>query len=220
MKAEERKVLQKNDLAAGIERLMAGVTEGPSRNTVMYVTLTVAAVALVVALVWTWKYFANQSRVADADRWEELNRLNTANAWSVNVAEYQRFIEDKNNAGTAQARQARFELARYWSQFDRDLGSRFRDRQENAMNNVKKARDLYRDLAKESGDVPAQLQEALMGVAKGNEALGQIDEARTNYEKLAKDYPQTVYGKAAAKQLERINTSTKDLDELKKILSP
>ena len=83
MKAEERKELQKNDLAAGIEKLLSGVTEGPSKNTVMYTVLTVVAIALVVTMIWTWKYFANQSEVADADRWEELNRLDTDNAWSV-----------------------------------------------------------------------------------------------------------------------------------------
>jgi hypothetical protein len=219
MKAEERKVLQKNDLAAGIEKLMSGVTEGPSKNTVMYTVLTIVAIALVVTMIWTWKYFANQSEVADADRWEELNRINSTNAWSVNADDLKRFAEDKNNVGTAQARVARFELARFWSQSDRDLANSFPDRRNDAITNVKKGRDLYVELIEDAREVPDQVQEALMGAAKGSETLGDIDQARKYYERLNKDYPQSSYGKNAAKQLDRLNNS-KDLDALKKLLEP
>jgi hypothetical protein len=219
MKAEERKVLQKNDLAAGIEKLMSGVTEGPSKNTVMYAVLGVVAIALVVTMIWTWKYFANQSELADADRWEELNRINGTNAWTVNTDELKRFAEDKNNVGTAQARVARFELARFWSQSDRDLANSIPERRNDALNNVKKGRDLYVELIAEAGEVPDQVQEALMGAAKGSETLGDIDQAKKYYEKVNKDYPQTAYGKDAAKQLDRLNNS-KDLDALKKLFEP
>jgi hypothetical protein len=219
MKAEERKVLQKNDLAAGIEKLMSSVTEGPSKNTVMYTVLGVVAIALVVTMIWTWKYFANQSEVADADRWEELNRINSANAWTVNTDELKRFAEDKNNVGTAQARGARFELARFWIQSDRDLANSIPERRNDALNNVKKGRDLYVELIAEAGEVPDQVQEALMGAAKGSETLGDIDQARKYYERLNKDYPQSPYGKDAAKQLDRLNNS-KDLDALKKLFEP
>jgi hypothetical protein len=219
MKAEERKVLQKNDLAAGIEKLLSGVTEGPSKNTVLYTVLTVVAIALVVTMIWTWKYFANQSEVADADRWEELNRINSTNAWYVNAEELKRFAEDKNNVGTAQARVARFELARFWSQSGRDLANSFPDRRNDAINNVKKGRDLYVELIEDSREVPDQVQEALMGAAKGSETLGDIDQARKYYERLNRDYPQSPYGKDSAKQLERLNNS-KDLDALKKLLEP
>ena len=46
MKAEERKELQRNDLAAGLEKLVSGVTEGPSKNTVTYLTLGAIGIAL------------------------------------------------------------------------------------------------------------------------------------------------------------------------------
>jgi hypothetical protein len=220
MKAEKRKELQKNDLAAGIEKFIAGVTEGPSKNTMTYAILVVVVIALVVTMIWTWKYFSNQSQVADADRWEELNRINSLNAWSVNAAELERFADDKNNADTPQRRQARFELARYYSQFDRDLANPFPDRRAEALGNVKKGRDLYKDLIKDAGNVPAQAQEALMGAAKGSEAVGDVSEARGYYEKLQKEHPQSVYGKDAAKQLERLNNNAKDLEELNKLLAP
>jgi hypothetical protein len=219
MKAEERKVLQKNDLAAGIEKLMSGVTEGPSKNTVMYTVLGLVAIALVITMIWTWKYFANQSELADADRWEELNRINSTNAWTVNPDELKRFAEDKNNVGTAQARVARFELARFWSQSDRDLANSIPERRSDALNNVKKGRDLYVELIAEAGEVPDQVQEALMGAAKGSETLGDIEQARKYYERLNKDYPQSPYGKDAAKQMDRLNNS-KDLDALKKLFEP
>ncbi len=210
MKAEERKELQKNDLAAGLEKLVTGVTEGPSKNTVTYMTLGIVGVALVVGMFYTWQHFAAQSRTADADRWEELNRINSDSAWTVNTDKLEDFA--KKNAKTPQARLARFELARYWIQSDRDLAAP--GRQGDALSNVKKARDLYKELIAESSDSPVLAQEALMGTAKGSETIGDIDEARRQYEKLAKDYPQSVYGKDAAKQLERIKDN-KDLEALK-----
>jgi hypothetical protein len=218
MKAEQRKELAKNDLAAGIERFVAGVTEGPSKNQVMYLTIAIVAVALVVTMVYTWIYFANQSKTADSDRWAELDRLLTANAYSAAPDELQRFVDDKKNAGTPQARLARFELARYWMQSDRDLASTSRDRRGEALSNVKKARDLYVKLIDESGDTPALAQEALMGAAKGSETLGDFDQAKKYYEKLAKDHPQSVYGKDAAKRLERIANSKDDFDKLQSLI--
>jgi hypothetical protein len=217
MKAEERKQLQKNDLVAGIEKLMTTVKEGPSNNAVMYTTLTVIGVALVVILVTTWIYFTNESTSAAALRWEDLNSINSANAWSVNPDELERFAKDPKNVGTPQARLARFELARYWMQDARKLASDpFLARAE-AISNVKKGRDLYKELANESGDMPPQAQEALMGAAKGSETIGEIDEARKYYEKLQKEYPQSVYGQEAAKQLKRLSDN-KDFDALKKML--
>lgn len=216
MKAEKRKELAKNDLAAGIEKLITGVTEGPSKNQVTYITLGVVGVALVITMVYTWIYFANQSKIADGNRWEELNRIISANSWSASPDDLQRFADDKKNAGTPQARLARFELARYWMQSDRDLASR--DRRAEALSSVKKARDLYIKLIDESGDMPALVQEALMGAAKGSETLGDIDQAKKYYEKLVKDYPQSVYGKDATKQLERINNGKDDLDKLQTLI--
>jgi tetratricopeptide (TPR) repeat protein len=218
MKAEQRKELAKNDLAAGIEKLIAGVTEGPSKNQVTYITLGIVAVALVVTMVYTWIYFANQSKTADSERWADLNRLISANAWSAAPDELQRFADDKKNAGTPQARLARFELARYWMQSDRDLASPARDRRAEAMSNVKKARDMYVKLIDESGDAPALAQEALMGAAKASETIGDIDQAKKYYEKLAKDHAQTVYGKDASKRLERINSGKDDLDKLQTLI--
>jgi tetratricopeptide (TPR) repeat protein len=216
MKAEKRKELAKNDLAAGIEKLVAGVTEGPSKNQVTYITLGVVGVALVITMVYLWIYFANQSKTADSERWAELNRIITANAWSASPDDLQRFADDKKNAGTPQARLARFELARYWMQSDRDLASK--DRRAEALSNIKKARELYVKLIDESGDMPALAQEALMGAANASETIGDIDQAKKYYEKLAKDYPQSVYGKDATKQLDRINNGKDDLDKLQTLI--
>ncbi len=213
MKAEERKELQKNDLAAGLEKLVSGFSEGYNKNTVMYLTGGLAVVALVVAMGFTWKYFLDQSRNADADRWEELNRLDTDNAWSVTPEELQKFADDKKNADTPQARVAQFELARYYAQQgSREFGTR--DRRGDAVSNVKKARDLYVKLIDKSSDSPALAQEALLGAAKGSETLGDLDQAKKYYEKLHKDYPQSVYGQDATKALERINKNSADVEAL------
>jgi tetratricopeptide (TPR) repeat protein len=216
MRAEERKELQRNDLAAGLEKLVAGVTEGPSKNTVMYSTLIGVGILLAFVMYFTWDYFSHQSKTADSDRWEELNRLNAANAWNVSTEDIEAFAKDKKNAGTLQGRMARFELARYYSQSTRDVAAP--GRKSEALANVKKGRDIYAKLVEESGDTPALAQEALLGAARGSETLGEFDEAKKHYEKLAKDYPQSVYGKDAEKQLKRIKDNH-DLEDLKKLFA-
>ena len=123
MKAEERKELATDDLASGLEKFVTGMKEGPSKNTVLYVTVAIAGVALVVGMIYTWKYYARQSKTADSARWEKWNELNAENTWSVNADELEKFANDKDNAGTPQARLARFELARYWIQSDRELAA-------------------------------------------------------------------------------------------------
>ena len=120
MKAEERKELATNDLASGLEKFVTGMKEGPSKNTVLYVTVAIAGVALVVGMIYTWKYYAPSPR-PPTPRWEKWNELNAENTWSVNADELEKFANDKENVGTPQARLARFELARYWIQSDREL---------------------------------------------------------------------------------------------------
>ncbi len=77
---------------------------------------------------------------------------------------------------------------------------------------------MYVKLIDESGDAPALAQEALMGAAKASETIGDIDQAKKYYEKLAKDHAQTVYGKDASKRLERINSGKDDLDKLQTLI--
>jgi len=213
MKAEERKELATNDLAAGIERFVKGVKEGPSKNAVMWTTLAIAGVALVVIMFYTWVFFSRQSKVLDSERWDKLEELNAANAWSVKEDDFDKFAKEKDNAGTPQARLARFELARYEIQKTRELASPLGRKE--ALESVKKARDLYKQLIDESNDVPPLAQEAIMGAAKGSEALGDMDQAKTYYERLFKEYPQSVLGKQADEQLKRLNKDGQDVDALK-----
>ena len=100
-----------------------------------------------------------------------------------------------------------------------ELASPSRDRKADALSNVKKARDLYVKLIDESSDAPTLAQEALMGAAKGSETLGDLDQAKKYYERLTKDHPQSVYGKDAAKRLERIASAKDDFDKLQNLNS-
>ena len=56
---------------------------------------------------------------------------------------------------------------------------------------IQKARDLYENVARESGDMPALMQESLLGAGKANETLGDLGKAHQFYARLAKDYPNT-----------------------------
>jgi len=213
MKAEERKELATNDLAASIDKLIKGIKEGPSKNTMTWGVLAIAAVALVLAMFYTYLHFSAESKQLDSERWEQLNQLNSENSWSVKEDTLQKFADNKDNDGTPQARLARFELARYWIQSDRQLASPLHRTE--ALKNVEKARDMYEKLTKEANDAPALAQEALMGAAKSNETLGDTAKARTWYEKLTKEYPNSLFGKDAAKQLERLDKDAQDLESLK-----
>ena len=57
----------------------------------------------------------------------------------------------------------------------------------------------------------------MFGAAKGSESLGEIEQAKKYYQKLVKEYPQSVFGKDAAKQLDRLDKDNHDLETLKNL---
>jgi hypothetical protein len=111
----------------------------------------------------------------------------------------QKFIDA--NRGTTAARTARFEEARYRLEFGvKNLGNK--GQYPYAVENLKKARTKYDELAAESRDTPVLVQEAMMGAAKAEEALaassdGSIEKAVELYERLAKATPSSFQTKAA-----------------------
>jgi hypothetical protein len=196
MKAEHRKELERNVLRERMGHVAETLKQKPTSGA--YVV--VGVILLVVALFWAWKYYSISSARNTSERWTRLDEIR-------NVADLPPFVE--KNAGTAAARTARFEEARYRLQHGvGNLGSP--TQHDSAVDDLKTARSVYEELAPISRDVPVLAQEAMMGRAKAEEALsatpnpenkaemlGSLDRAVELYNQLKDAYPDTFQAKAA-----------------------
>jgi hypothetical protein len=208
MKAEHRKELQTNVLAERLGQVVQTIKEGPSRGTV----IVLSALAVVVLLYFAWRYFQQSSQEAESERWYKWDTV-------ASPEQLKALADDTEMRGTLQERLARFQMARrHLADGLRDLGFN----RASASENIRQAAEKYGKLADESSDHPVLLQEALLGAAKANESLGELEKARSFYTKLAQQYPTTALGKDAQKQLERLDAASagKDLDELRKDFGP
>jgi hypothetical protein len=119
----------------------------------------------------------------------------------------------KDNADSEQGRLARFELARLdLVEGVRDLGSLSRAE---ALKRVRQAAESYEKLAAQPALTPQLAQEALLNAAKARETLGDFEAAKEMYARLAREYPQSLKGKAAEAQLKALQAPGPDLEELK-----
>jgi tetratricopeptide (TPR) repeat protein len=207
MKAEHRKELMTNSLATKLGQAVQNMKEGPSRGTILF--LVVAGLAL--ALVLAWRYFSTSSKESDSARWLKWDGL-------YSPEQLKNFADDKDVQGHVQGHLARMEEARR-NLLDglRDLGSAGTIRKQ-ALENIKKAADLYDKLVEDLSDKPLLHQQALMGAAKAHESLGEYDQARKFYQQLSQKYPTTLFGKEAGEQIERLDEAEKngDLEALRK----
>jgi tetratricopeptide (TPR) repeat protein len=226
MKAEHRKELTTNALADYLGNALQHAKEGPSQKTLIYGGI----VLLVVAIGAAFWYFSSLAKAKDSGRWEQWSGLSQdagATADDKNIlamaekypgsfpetrhrlAELDKF--ERENAGTAQARLARFQIARLLMKQTDANGRRSEnldDKKRNLEDEKKrldKAREMYQKLIDESGDVPALAQEAIFNTAKASEDLGDFDGAKKFYERLKKDHPKSPYVAAADKALARLN---------------
>jgi len=194
-----------NVLVEKLGQAYHGLREGPSRTTLWLVGLGVLAVVLVLA----WRYFASSSREATSARWFRLDQ-------SVFPTQLEAAVQDRDYAGTTPGRLARFREARLlMSEGLRDIGKK----SPTALEKVGKATELYEALVKEAIPVPALHDEALLGAARGNEALGKLDQARELYNRLAtaKDRAGSHFAKDAEAQLKRLDDE-ENKKELQRVL--
>ncbi len=214
MKAEHRKELMTNTLAHRLGEAVQTMKEGPSRSTVV----VLAIVGLIVILVLIWRYLASSAEDADSARWLKWGSLATPD-------QLKAFLEDKEIEGQAQGRLARVEEARR-SLYDglRQLGNA--GTRKKARDDIERAAGLYDKLADECADKPLLHQQVLQGSAKAHESLGEADQARRYYQQLLDKYPDTVLGRDAAEQIQRLDVAEQNgdfkalRDEFKKPAAP
>jgi hypothetical protein len=205
MKAEHRKELQTNVLADSMGRLLQGMKGGPSRASLLLWGL----VALAVLAFVGWRYFSNRTRETRSGLWLQVDQtdqeLNGANT-SGQVEDTLKRLEDtaKDHPGTVPTRVMTFTRARTLLRLGMERLFTPSQR-ETAKQQVKEARSLYSRLIEEaksepSKDDPVLAQEAMMGVAKADESLGDLDQAALGYRRLADTYPNSALGKAAGER--------------------
>ncbi len=209
MKAEERKVLKSNALLTALKGFWSGLWEG-TRSTSVYVGALVVALVVGVAVAW-WVYSSvnadNRSKL-----WLKVDDLASLKDMpaedKADPQKQVKFVKDnmeklaRENPGTMQARVARLEEARLLLLNGME---RIALADPDAAENVRQAGKLYADLAKESADFPAAQQEALLGAAKANEGVGDLEAARKFYQQLADAKPEskvTELAKAGLKNLD------------------
>src|SRR5262249_54048823 len=100
MKAEQRKQLEKNELASHLDRLWKGASDAKSSSTIWVV---VGAVILVGVLVFAWRYYSSESQKNRAEIWRQIEQATLEK-------DFEKIIEE--NRGTEVARVAKAELAR------------------------------------------------------------------------------------------------------------
>jgi tetratricopeptide (TPR) repeat protein len=195
MKAEHRKELMTNTLANRLGEAVQSIKEGPSRGTIV----VLVAIGLIVILALVWRYFITSSEEADSARWLQWDSLTTPE-------QLKAFVENKEMEDQAQGRLARLTEARR-SLYEglRQLGNA--GTRKKALEELQLAAGLYDKLADEYVDKPLLHQQVLMGAAKAHESLGDAEQARKYYQQLQNKYGDTVLGRDAAEQLQRLDAA-------------
>jgi hypothetical protein len=195
MKAEHRKELVTNTLATRLGEAVQTMKEGPSRGTLF----VLVAIGLIVILVLVWRYLASSAEEADSARWFKWDSLTTPE-------QLKAFVEDKEAEGHPQGRLARVEEARR-NLYEglRQLGNA--GTRPKAVEGITRAAELYDKLADECGDKPLLHQQVLLGAAKAHESLGDAEQAHKYYQQLKERYGDTVLGRDAAEQIQRLESA-------------
>jgi len=190
MKADERKELETNSLAAGVQKLVARTKTGRLVNP--YVVAVALAVVLGAGL---WYYLSTEGKKLTSRQWADLEQVVKTNS-QVNLEDFA-----KSNKDSAAARAARLDAARIQlgPEGIGKLNLRDREARGKAVENVEKARDELQKLADEyKGDptmqatcllAAAEGELALVGIPKGTDGRdyrGSVSKAADLYREVAK----------------------------------
>lgn len=180
-----------NVLVEKLGQAYQGIKRGPSRGLLLVLGLVVLAV--VVGL--SWRYFRRSARETNSERWARLDD-------ALFESQVKGLADDKKLKDTTQGRLARMEYARFL--LSTGLFDQGQKRPE-ARKRIEEAVGLFEGLAREKWPLPLLKAQAWEGVAKGREALGNLDGAKQAYEEVKKAVPGTVTAEDADKQIARLS---------------
>ncbi len=198
MKAGERKELKTNALAYALTHVTDLFHNGPSRK---MLTIGGGILVAVAVIALGWYFFDKHAAQERSKSWTLVDESDNSLAFAANSADVDAVLaklekEAKENAGTNAGRTLSFKRARLLFAVGIERFGSDTDHAK-AVEQIEKARDLYAKLATQSDDMPILQQEALLGVARARETLGDLDQALTDYKKLATRFPNSTYGKTA-----------------------
>ena len=188
MKTERRHELQTNQLANWIGHQFDHVK--PHGKTVLGAAILGAAV-IVGAIV-----FLKDRESAESTAWTEFQTALVMRD-PVVLADVAKKNTGANVALWARLSQADLEL-------DRGVMALYTNREE-AMLALSDARKAYSDVIAGGGSVPELMQKGLIGMAKAQEAAGNLDAAKDFYQQVKEKYPDAVVGREASNRLAEIS---------------
>ena len=206
MKAEERKRLETNALAARLTRFWEGL-KGRSGY------LIVGTVVLIAAILFGYYYISGMYHAANVVRWSNLQTADTKPQ-----------LEDlaRENRGKLVGQVATIDLARLGlgPEGEDQAATLDPDQRKSALASIEAARQNYLSAAAELKDQPALQQEAYVGAAKAEETLigvpkadnpsemrGNIDKAIEYYAKAASIWPDSEPSKVPAARAEYLRNN-------------
>jgi len=219
MKAEERKKLERNELATRLTDYWSGVNSNSTRANWIWLGILGGLLALL-----GWVFYARLATGWDAARWGEL-------ALSSDVAALNRLIQD--NPTSVQAAIASLQIARL--QFRESLGELAAlnpEKRTAAADKLDLLRKDFDALARNSQLPQALIQEAMMQRARVEETLtavpksdnpaefrGKIEAAIALYEELRARYPASVNGELADARANQLKVRRAEIDKLNAALA-
>jgi hypothetical protein len=194
MKTERRHELQTNVLAHSMARWIEAAKP--------YSKAGAAVLIAVVVALFAWAWMSTQSNRRSADGWNEY-----FDATSGRNPDPRALLRDISGrySGMMVAQWARLTLADI--QLDDGTGTLLTDRNR-AREELTDASEEFQALLLEASH-PTILERATYGLARANEALGDLERARTEYRSLVSQWPESPFASVAesrAKDLEAKNT--------------
>jgi len=192
MKAQQRKELHTNALADWLGRCVQMVQhrkEGPSTSLLVGAVVVVAIAAGVVGWVWYGRYSKQQTSTENRELEQAQSRK-----------DYEKIAEAHPN--TPAGRVARLQLARLSLREGLDqLYASTADERAKARESLENAKQSYASLVRDCQDAPVLAQECLMGQAKAQESLGDLDGALTTYRALTTQHKDSFLAKEAEERV-------------------
>jgi hypothetical protein len=200
MKAEERKHLERNELADRLKTVWQNLSANSTAVTVIWGVILLGLVGLI-----GYRYYSRSTAQTRSELWYRMSR-------ATDVDDLQTVISDAKGSDAGVV--ARYHLTRYqfMDALSRLAGPNSEERVK-AAETLEEIKTRYGELAKETSDQPVLAQEALMGVAKAEEVLagvptagdpakmrGSLARAAELYDEVAKKYPKSFLGEQAAKR--------------------
>jgi tetratricopeptide (TPR) repeat protein len=202
MKAEHRHELKTNVLADTLGRAVQGLKAGPSRHTLLIGVVAVVVIVIGVTAYFIWKgQKENRSAL-----WEKFDGAGGTLDKAANPDDLQAALGKlkelaEQNPHTLPGAAAQFDRARVLLR--RGLEHLYSPDRDSALADLREARKLYGDLAADAfirDSHPLLAEEAMMGAAKADESLGDLDKALEGYKNLVKTFPKGALHEEADKR--------------------